>query len=519
MRSRPHAPVSSGVPQWLLLAVLVLAGAGAVLLVQSLLSTTSPAVPGALRVTWDLGQAAPAGAGEPSSVELTVYNPPSQRSYYYSRSGLLEFEPSNGIALVKERRSAELPSGLARLSLAGVAAHLSPGSVRFASLTDPLARVLEQDYDYDLVSAQKILERYVDQTVTVRAENRSYTGKLLATSPVVLQTSEGVKLFNERPEFETLPELPRGLLAKPTLNWLLQTTRAGRHDLELSYLTSGLQWSAEYVALVERGATRLDLNGWVNVANDAGVSFKNARLKLVAGEVNLVQAPQYYPYPYYAEAAVRAAGAPSAGDAAPPQFREQQLFEYRLYSLERATDLASGQSKQIELLAARGVEAKRELVFDSERSDKVRVNVEFENRKSAGIGISLPAGVVRVYQPDDEGKLQFLGEDRVDHTPENEKVRLFIGNALDLTAEREQTEYEQLSRCVIRQGYRVSLRNAKDEAAEVKVVEHAYGDWTIPRESQPHTRESATAFSWRVRLPGKGSAELTYTIDLRYRYC
>lgn len=474
--------------------------------------------PAPLKVVWNFNQQAqPSQASSPDSLELTVYTTTSNNFY---GGGSMSYQPSSGIALVKEKRSANLPSGLTRLAVEGVTKHLDPTSVHFTSFTDPQSRVLEQDYDYDLVSTDKILERYLDQTITVRFENRTYTGKLLSVSPVLLLTTDGgVKIFADNPEIETLPKLPDGLLTKPTLTWLLSTTKPGAVQFELAYLTSGISWNAQYVAVIDKDAASLsNLKGWVSVTNGAGATFKDAQLKLMAGDVNLVQNAQPA-YPVYETmgGGVRAAVAPTPSGA--KQFTEQSLFEYRIYNLDRPTTLKDGETKQIELFNAANVKASKELVYDSTRSNQVRVNVEFENRKDAGLGLSMPAGTVRLYQPDSDGKLQFLGEDSIEHTPENEKVRLFVGNAFDLTAEREQTDYQQVSKCTQRVTNKIVLKNAKDTAAKVKVVEHAYGDWEIVRESQPHTKEGAYAFSYLLSIPAKGDVTLTYTIDQTYRYC
>jgi len=502
------------------LLVLALFVVGAVALLFFAQQSIQPAALVApLNVVWNFNQPASESAGATSALELTVYNAPSSASYYSYGSGLMEFNPSNGIALVKEQRSAELASGLTHLSVEGVAAHLSPGSVRFSTIlpagtATSDARVLEQDYDYDLVSADKILEKYIDKTITLRSENRTFTGKLLSVSPLILQTSEGVKLFTETPQIETLPELPEGLITKPTLNWLLEVSKPGKHNFELSYLTSGISWKTEYVAYLYPLGTDyiLDLNSWVSVTNDAGATFKDASLKLVAGEVNLVQASNYYDYGYGGRAMV-AEAMPAAAPAA-KQFTEQQLFEYHLYTLSRPTTLKNGETKQIELFSAQGLKAKSELVYESSRSDRVRVNVEFENKKENGLGVPMPAGLVRVYQ-----SKEFVGEDSIEHTADGEKVRLFVGEAFDLSAEREQTDFEQVSRCTTRQSYKIVVRNAKENAADVNVVEHSYGDWQILKESHNHVKDSSDTFAFTLHIPANGEETLTYTLEQRYRYC
>jgi hypothetical protein len=241
----------------------------------------------------------------------------------------------------------------------------------------------------------------------------------------------------------------------------------------------------------------------VSLKNDAGTTFKDAKLKLVAGDVNIITAPAAYPM--YEDMAYGKA-------ASSARMSEQNFFEYHLYSLSRPTTIASGQVKQVELTAASEVGARKEYVFDASASSKVAVKLSFNNTQAAGLGIALPAGKVRVYKADSEGQLQFLGEDSIDHTPKDEAVKLSIGNAFDIVGEKTNTDTEYSGSCTTVNSYRITLRNHKDEDVTVSVVEHASGEWEVTSENIVHAKDSATQLSWKVPVAADGSATLEYTI-------
>ena len=459
---------------------------------------------GTVRSDWTmLEQAASAPSSAPTGTEITLYQI-SQQSY--NPLAQMQFSYSGGLGLVKEKRSASLLPGQSWISLSDVGSHIDPTSIIFKDLTDGRTQLLEQNYDYDLVSQEKLLEKYVDKTITVEMDNETVSGKLLSSSwgGIVLQTDKGIVTINNYNKI-VYPALPEGLLTKPTISWLVNSPLAGNHDLQLSYLTSGVSWSADYVAVANFFDTAIDLQGWVSVENNAGTSFKDANLKLVAGDIHLVEATPI-PYPR-AVMAMETSGA-----ASKVQFTEEGLFEYHLYTLGRPTTIKDGELKQITLFSAQGVLTEKQLVFEPSASSKVRVKLIFENKKSNGLGIPLPKGKVRVYKPDSSGQLQFLGEDQIDHTPEDEKVRLFLGDAFDVIAERTETDHQEINWCTTERSYEISLRNHKTEIVAVNVLEDASGEWTIPKESDPHAKDSAHKISWKVQVPAGGEKKLTYTI-------
>ena len=402
----------------------------------------------------------------PESVDVTVYN--------------------SNLGVVKEVRTEVLDAGHNVVYFKGVASQIDPTSVHFKDLTYPESTVLEQNYEYDLVNKDKLFEKYIDKEITIRINNgdnkETKTGTLLSHSgnQVILKDAQGKILILNADEVE-LPALPKGLITQPTLKWLVNSAATGNHSIELSYMTGGMNWNANYVAVVDKEDENVDLTGWVSVTNNAGATFENARLKLVAGDVNRVQSAISASKSLYDNTDRAAEGG---------QFQEEQLFEYHMYTLQRPTTLQNNQQKQVTLFNAPDVSVVKEFVFDPSRryywgyrssSDSTKINVmlNLKNSEENGMGLPLPKGVVRVYKKDSEGKLQFIGEDSIDHTPKDEEIRLYLGNAFDLVGEKKQTKYTKISERVSETSYEVELRNHKDEDVYINVVEHPYGDWEI----------------------------------------
>lgn len=316
----------------------------------------------------------------------------------------------------------------------------------------------------------------------------------------------GVQMLN-RTELVHLdfPDLPGGLILKPTLVWKVQSPLTGEKPLTLTYMTSGLSWHCEYVAKVSPDEKKLDLNGWVSLDNQTGASYKGAKLKLVAGEVNRI--PVYKPM-LREESMV--AGLPLAPEA---QFAEKSFFEYHLYTLQRPTDLLDKQVKQVQLLEAAGVPVDKKYTYDGSQDDKkVKVTLELENKEANGMGMPLPAGKIRVYKADTDGTDQFIGEDSIDHTPKDEKVRVNMGNAFDVVGERKVLAVRRAGSQTNEQDIQIVLRNHKKEDIQVVVVEHAGGEWHITQKSQAFRKKDAYTFEFDVPVPANGKATVTYTL-------
>jgi hypothetical protein len=408
---------------------------------------------------------------------------------------------------------------------------MRPETAQLRSLSNPGAlTLLEQNFDFDLLTPAKLLEKYVGRQVRI-ARTHPTTGAETLETATVLAANGGVVLkIGDRIE-TGLPGrivydgVPANLRDRPTLVTELQSARAGAQTLELSYLSGGLSWRADYVAELNANDSALDLNGWVTLTNQSGTAYPRARLQLVAGDVNIVRER-------FRDRVAKAA-APAAEARASGAMSEEQLFEYHLYTLQRPTTIADKQTKQVSLLTAASVPVKKELVLQGSdyyyRSSiggtgqkmKLGVFVQFDNREAAGLGLPMPKGVVRVYKRDSSGNAQFVGEDAIDHTPKNEHVRLKLGEAFDVTALKKQADFKRRDapnpwHYSYESAYEIVLKNAKKEAATVVVREPVPGDWTMLQESQRHAKVASGTAEWRVQVPAEGSATLRYRVLVRY---
>ena len=413
---------------------------------------------------------------------------------------------NQNLALVKEKKEFDLKSGVNSVEYTGVTSQIDPTSVLVEDPTDKKTSVLEQQYEYDLVSNSNLLDKYMEKEITVTdREGKTHTGKLLSHDEkgVVLERKDGsvVALDASKVEFSDAS----GLLTKPTLVWQISSPTSGKRDLLISYLTGGLSWSANYIVKTSADSTKADIRSWVSIDNRAGTTFNDAKLKLVAGDVHRVSGSM----PVYESAGAMAV--PTAKDA----FSEAAIFEYHLYTLEKPVTLKNNQAKQISLLSADSVPVKKELIFDSWKGDKVQVVLKMENSEAKGLGKPLPKGIVRVYQPDSEGQLQFIGEDQIDHTPKGEKITVTVGNAFDVVGKRTQTGFEQVNNNVQRTSSEIELNNSKPEAQDVTVVEHFYGDWEIINSSDKYEKIDASTVEFRVSVPANGTKKISYTVENR----
>lgn len=440
---------------------------------------------------------------EQKSLHVTIYN--------------------QNLGLVKDVRELSLPTGVNSLWFEGVAAQIDPTSVSIRSLTAPdRLTVLEQNFEYDLISPQKLMEKYLGHTVelirTIEDRDETVQAKLIGTEKGYVYEIDG-KIAISPPGRVVLPSLPKGLISKPSLVWLLDSGRKN-HTVEASYLTNGLMWKADYVAVLSQDDQNVDLSGWVTIDNKSGTTYGDATLKLVAGDVHRVQPERPRERVMLADTAVRG-GAPA--------FEEEAFFEYHLYTLNRKSTLKDNQTKQIGLLEAGDITVEKSFVYAShgryyisrmggpDKGTKVGVYISFENSKKNNMGMPLPKGVVRMYKQDKDGALQFVGEDRIDHTPEDETIRLKMGNAFDIVAERVQTDYKVLSSGhLYESSYKVTIRNHKEEDIVVQVVERLYGDWEVVSKSHDFEKESSQRIRFDVPVERKASAELTYTVRVTY---
>ena len=442
---------------------------------------------------------------------------------------------NDNLALVKDTREVRLPKGDVRLAFQEVSAQIRPETALLRNLTAPKEFwVSEQNFDFDLLTPQKLLEKYVGEKVTVVRSLPNAEGagtKEIREEATVLATNNGTVLqFADRIETSApgrivFPGVPGNLRARPTLVISLHSGAEKGQQLELSYLTGGLSWRADYVANLSADEKTLDLSGWVTLTNQSGAAYPNATLQLVAGDVNRAQ--------QRTQRAYGVVGGMAMAKAAAPEMKEEGLFEYHLYTLDRPTTLAVNQTKQVALLSASAVPVRKEYLLQGQNyyysgsygdlgdKQKVGVFVEFDNKESSRLGMPLPKGILRVYKRDSEGRAQFVGEDNVDHTPKNELVRLKLGEAFDVTAKRKQTDYKSLGRQgkfgnVHESAFEIELKNAKKEAVTVNVLEPMPGDWELIQQSHPHTKEAAGTARFKVTIPAEGSATLTYRVRVRW---
>ena len=437
---------------------------------------------------------------------------------------------NSNIALVRDVRQLQLPSGGFRLKFMDIAATVNPATVHFRSLTDPeKLGVIEQNYEYDLLEPAKLLNKYVGKEVTlVRTYMDNNTTKQEEFKATLLANNNGPvwRVGNDiitglASDGYRFPEVPANLYDRPTLLMSLENTGARKQSIEASYLANNLSWNADYVLTVGRDDKAADLDGWVTLVNNSGTAFHNAKLQLVAGDLNrLPAANQPRAYEAYAKAPVPAASG---------QFQQESFSEYHLYSLGRHTSVEDKETKQISLLQGSGVPVEKLFVVNGQNfyyhnaynpgsplKDAVMVFYKFKNEEKAGLGMPLPAGNLRVYQKDSKGGVLFVGEDRIGHTPKDEFINVKIGNAFDVVCERKQTDYKSIATHVWEMEFEITLRNHKDTPVSVQVNEPIGGDWEMLTSSHKYTKTSAWAAQFDVPVKANGEAVLKYRIRAKW---
>jgi hypothetical protein len=444
-----------------------------------------------------------------------------------------------GFGVVKEVRKVEMPSGDGVVKFTDVAEFIDPTTVSFTDLTSPTGTaVLEQAFQFDLVSPDKLLDRYVDETIGYEMRNRDgavvskVEGRVLSVNQgtVVLETPEGLRFLGTRDPGLRLPSLPEGLLTRPTLVWKVKSETAGPHDVRTTYQTAGITWRADYNLVLDATDTKADVSAWVTLLNLSGAGYRNARLKLIAGDVQRVTPDR--------DRAVLGRALEHSLKEAGAGFQEKSFFEYHLYTLPRRADVTENSTQQITLFpTAVGVNVEKVLVYyglpeaaswgflpeprrdrdvRSSSNPKVDVYVRMKNAKENQMGMPLPKGKVRVYKQDDaDGTLEFVGEDLVDHTPRDETVLVKVGQAFDVVGERTQTDFrEDLRAHWMTDSYRIQLRNHKDAAVKVVVKENLFRwtNWEIVATSDPFTKVDARTIHYEVEVPPHGEKTVAYTV-------
>ena len=431
---------------------------------------------------------------------------------------------NNNRALVREQRSIKLMPGEVDLKFMDVPELIMPETVSLKSLNDAASlRILEQNYEYDLMSPEKMMEKYIgkDLRLIQKSEEGHYAeveAKLLSmNNGPVYQIGEDIYLSH--PGNVVLPKVPADLIAKPTLIWKLMNGGTD-HTVEATYLTGGLSWRADYVVQYDEKANSLDLEGWVTLTNQSGAYYRDAQLKLVAGEVNVVQENRMYKS--------MARGAPMAEMAiADMGMQEESFAEYHLYTLPRRTTIKNNQTKQVSLLSGKNAAVKKIYEYRGQthyyasrmpqfEPEKVSAYLTFKNEEENQLGMPLPAGIMRVYQEDSSGALQFSGEDRIKHTPKDEEIRLKLGKAFDIVAERKQMNYQPLANNLHESTFEITIRNHKEQAVTVDVVEPFSGKWRVTASSHKHVKKDAFTGVFSLDVPADGETVLEYTVRIEY---
>jgi hypothetical protein len=483
----------------------------------------APALAAAGILTALLNDPAPVAAAPPSA--------PAQGSSTLDDQTELSLTVYNSnIALVRDVRNLQVPRGVFDLQFMDIAATVNPATVHFRSLSEPSrVSVLEQNYEYDLLEPDKLLRKYVGRDVTL--VRRRQEGGATIEEPVTARLLS----YNQAPVWQIgkeivtglgadhirFPEVPGNLYSRPTLIWSLNNEGGLRHRVEASYLAGNLTWNADYVLTVGRDDKAADIDGWVTVNNGSGTAFRNARLQLVAGDLNRVQS---------ATGRMELAERLARQDAAVSREMTQESFgDYHLYTLDRKTTINNNQTKQVSMLGASNFPILKRYIVDGQAfyyrnaqhpgsplKDVVKVVYQFKNEEKAGLGLPMPSGVVRVYQADSKGGVQFVGEDRIDHTPKDETLNVKIGHAFDVVATRKQIDFEKITSTVYEMEFEIVLRNHKTTTVSVEVNEPIGGTWRMLRSSHQWTKTDAWAAQFNVPVASNGEATLRYRVRVTY---
>ncbi|MCX8031233.1 MAG: hypothetical protein N3A59_06625 [Thermodesulfovibrionales bacterium] len=439
------------------------------------------------------------------AMEITVYN--------------------SNLGLVKDQRQIKLESGLLELQFVDVASNIIPTSVSIKSAVNPDSlKVLEQKYEYDLISPQKLLNKYVGKEVMLYSKN-FFTDKEELIKAKIISNNDlpvyqiGQEITFGHPGRVIFPEIPKNLISKPTLTWLIENKLAGNHKIEVRYLTQGINWNASYVMVLNDKDDRADLSAWINIDNKSGASYKDARLKLVAGDIN--RADEMQP----SKDKIRSM---ASLEEPKTQFTEKDFFEYHIYTLDRATTLENNQIKQISLFDVRDIAIKKYYLLSGAQyyyknkygeiftKRRVPVFIEITNNKASNLGVPIPKGLLRLYKYDQDGSLQLIGETLIDHTPKDEKLNIKVGEAFDIIATKKQIDWKRISDRLYEISFEISIMNYKSEDIVVTVIEPIPGEWKIIQASHDYKKKDAFTISFDIVIPQKRESKLFYLVSLKF---
>jgi hypothetical protein len=423
---------------------------------------------------------------------------------------------NSNLGVVSEVRDMEFDKGINRIAFRDVPSQIDAASVRFELVgkASDIA-ILEQNYAYDLVSPDELYRKYLDHDIElVDKEGRLFSGKLLAysTGAVTLQNANGqVKVIRlENITEVNFPKLPEGLITRPTLFWLYKAATGGKHTCNVTYQTSGMNWEAEYVGLLNKDETRLNLSGWASITNNSGKTFTDARLKLIAGDIHRAVDPRF-------GRGMQKTLAMEA-DMAGAGFQEKAFFEYHMYTLPRTATVANREQKQVSLFEPASTSVKKQYLYRPDRNpENVAVTIMFTNSDKDGLGIPLPAGRVRLFKADDDGSVVLLGEDRIGHTPKDEEVNLQVGNAFDIIAEHKLTYRRNISKLVREDVYEIEIRNRKSEDVSVKVEKLLFGDWQVVESDLTYEKTDGNTLTFQVPVGASQTTSFRFVVRFTSR--
>ncbi len=429
---------------------------------------------------------------------------------------------NSGIGVVRDERKIILPVGESELKFMDIASRIKPETVQIDGKN---LKILEQNYEYDLLSPEKLLEKYVGKKIMLIQYN-PYKNERIPIEAELLSYNnhkpiykiEDEIIINRQNEEIKLPSIPKNLIAKPSLVWLLKNRLDTSQTIIANYMTKGMRWNADYVMVLAENEKSCDINGWVTINNNCGTTFNNAQLKLIAGDVNIEE--DFDEFDLFCDE--------SEYDCEGESFKEESMFEYHMYTLERPSTLKQNQQKQISLLEASDIKTKKTFRYISnkyiyrnkrggtDKTGKIGVFVSFDNSKKNNLGMPLPKGVVRVYKADSSGNNQFIGEDRIDHTPKDEEIELKLGDAFDVIAERRQTDYKKIGNNTSESGWEIKIKNHKKENVIVEIVEPFYGDWTMLENSLPFDKKDAWTAVFKIIVKADSEATLNYRVRIKW---
>jgi hypothetical protein len=429
---------------------------------------------------------------ERKDVDVTIYN--------------------TNLGVVKETREINLKNGTQEVYIRDVPTGINTSSVKIG--LD--GKVIEQNYRYDLANPRSLMQHFIDKKIKLISKDATIEGTLISASSnsVVINSNDGGLMI--LPSLEgfniALDYMPEGLLTKPTLVWKVQSSKSGKQDAKLTYQTSGMSWEAEYVATLNKDDNKLDLNAWVNVSNNSGGTFKNANLKLVAGDINRVGGREIIYQTDYLMAK-------NSSAAEADLVEEKKFFEYHIYEVANKTDLLNNENKQIGMFNANGISVVKKFTYNSRGSNiekqKPAVSIEFNNSKENNLGLPIPKGIVRIYKDDGES-VELVGEDNVDHTAKNEEMELMIGEAFDITIDEKVVNSRKISDKVREIEYELEVRNSKDEDVEVEINRQLWSNWEVLSSNLDYVKENNNKISFKVKVGENDKNKLTYKIRFVY---